>query len=309
MQRRPLGSTGLNVSPLSFGASPLGGAFGRIDEAECIRAVHTALDLGINLIDTSPYYGSTRSETVLGRALKSVQRDQYLLSTKVGRIESDRFDFSAAWVTQSVEESLQRLGVEYVDLLFCHDIEFVNIQPVLNSAIPALRRLQEQGKVRFIGVSGYPLAIYRKALEQTALDIVLSYAHYNLTNTTLASLLPLLQAKGVALVNASPMAMALLTGGDLPPWHPAPATLREACRRAYACCADRGKSLPALALQFAVTRPDIPTTLVGMSSRKMVEENVTWASEPLDRELLAEVQAILAPVKDICWPSGLPENN
>jgi L-galactose dehydrogenase len=309
MHYRPLGNTGLRVSVLSFGASPLGGAFGAIDEAEGIRAVHAALDLGINLIDTSPYYGRTRSEAVLGRALRDVPRERYLLSTKVGRIEAGKFDFSTAWVRKSVEESLQRLGVERVDLLFCHDIEFVNVQHVIDEAIPALRDFQRQGKIRFVGVSGYPLAIYPRVLSETDLDVVLSYARYNLTNTTLTTLLPELSRRNAALVNASPMAMGLLTGGELPPWHPAPSPLREACLRAFDHCTQRGKSLPALALQFALAEERIPTTLVGMSTVEMVAQNVRWASEPLDEGLLNEVQAILRPVKDISWPSGLPENN
>src|SRR5512146_2782692 len=117
MNTRLLGRTGLQVSVLSFGGSSLGGVFREADEAEAIRTVHAALDCGINFIDVSPYYGKTRAETVLGRALKGIPRDRYLLATKVGQYDDGVFDFSAARVTRSLDESCRRLGVDTVDLL------------------------------------------------------------------------------------------------------------------------------------------------------------------------------------------------
>ena len=112
MHYRPLGQTGLNVSILSYGASPLGGVFRDTDDHEGIRTVHTALDLGINFIDVSPYYGATRAETVLGRALRGIARDRYILATKVGQYGDGQFDFSAARMTRSLDESCARFGVE-----------------------------------------------------------------------------------------------------------------------------------------------------------------------------------------------------
>src|SRR5579872_2891155 len=173
MQYRLLGETGLNVSVLSYGASPLGSVFRDIDEAEGIRTVHTALDLGINFIDVSPYYGLTRAETVLGRALASVPRDSYYLATKVGRYGADTFDFSAQRVTASVDESLTRLGIAYIDLIQCHDIEFGSLDQVVEETIRALWRLRKQGKVRFIGITGYPLKIFREVLSRTSVDTIL----------------------------------------------------------------------------------------------------------------------------------------
>ena len=116
MQYRPLGNTGINVSILSFGASSLGAVFHDIDESDAQRAVHVAVDHGINFIDVSPYYGATKAETVLGRALKNIPRDRYYLATKVGQYGEGEFDFSAGRVTKSVDESLARLNVDYVDL-------------------------------------------------------------------------------------------------------------------------------------------------------------------------------------------------
>jgi L-galactose dehydrogenase len=309
MNYRPLGNTGLQVSVLSYGASPLGSVFRPIDEAEGIRTVHTALDLGINFIDVSPFYGLTRAETVLGKALAGIPRDHYYLATKVGRYGQDVFDFSAARMTASVDESLCRLQVEHVDLIQCHDIEFGSLDQVVHETLPALQKLREQGKARFIGITGYPLAIYPRVLDQVPVDTVLSYCHYALNDTSLEELLPYLEQKGVGIINASPFSMGLLTERGAPEWHPAPEFLKAACARAAAHCRSRGVDIAQLALQFALSNPAIATTLVGTASPENLRKNVAWSEQPPDPELLAEVQAILAPVRNMTWPSGRPENS
>jgi aryl-alcohol dehydrogenase-like predicted oxidoreductase len=308
MEYRVLGHTGLRVSKLSFGASSLGSEFRQIDEAEGIRAVHTALDLGINLIDVAPYYGRTTAETVLGKALRGVSRDRYYLETKVGRYGRERFDFSAERVTASLEESLTRLNVEYVDLVHCHDIEFGDLDQIVEETIPALRKLQAQGKARFVGVTGLPLTVFRYVLDRTDLDAILSYCHYALNDATLAELIPDLQDEGVGIINASPLSMRLLTDEGPPDWHPASADIKRACARAAAFCREQGTDIARLAIQFSTANPDIATTLMGSANPDNVAKNVQWASEPLDRSLLDQVLAILQPIQGQGWPSGRPEN-
>ena len=206
MQYRTLGNTGLTVSVLSYGASSLGGVFRSIDENEGIRAARLAIDLGINFIDVSPYYGLTRAEIVLGRALSGIPRDRYYLATKVGRYGDSEFDFSARRVTASVDESLSRLNVEYIDVIQCHDIEYGDLDQVVNETIPALRALRDRGKVRFIGVTGLPLSIFGYVLDHTEVDTILSYCRYCLNDTSLESFLPRLREKRVGVINASPWA-------------------------------------------------------------------------------------------------------
>lgn len=309
MQYRPLGTTGLEVSSLGYGASPLGSVFRPVDEAEGIRTVHTAIDLGINFIDVAPYYGLTRAEEVLGRALASVPRNRYYLATKVGRYGAEEFDFSAERVTRSVDESLRRLGVEVIDLIQCHDIEFGSLDQVVEETLPALRRLREEGKVRFIGITGYPLRIFREVLERTEVDTVLSYCRYSLNDTSLEAVIPFLEAKGVGIISASPLSMGLLTERGAPDWHPAPEALRRACEEAAAHCRKRGTDIAQLALQFALANAHIACTLVGTGSPENLRKNVEWSAGPPDPELLAEVQAILLPMLNLTWPSGRPENN
>lgn len=309
MEYRTLGKTQLQVSALSFGASSLGGVFKPVDESLAIRTVHTALDLGINFIDVSPFYGYTKAEQVLGKALKGVPRDRYYLATKVGRYGDAEFDFSAQRTLQSVDASLRRLGVEYLDIIQSHDNEYGDLNQVIGETIPALRRVQKEGKARFVGVTGYPLKIFDVILSRVEVDTILSYNHYALNDTTLTSLLPWLQSEETGVINASPVSQGLLTNNELPAWHPAPQNVRQACSAAAAFCRQQGTDIAKLAMQFSVANPAIHTTLVGTANPANLQKNVQWISEPIDQTLLAKVQEILAGIKDQGWILGRPENN
>jgi aryl-alcohol dehydrogenase-like predicted oxidoreductase len=309
MEMRTLGRTGMKVSALGYGASPLGQEFGPVDVQEALRTVRVALDLGITHIDTSPYYGRGMSEVLLGIALRDVPRDSYTLSTKLGRYDSDKFDFSARRVVESVDVSLHRLGTDHIDLMLCHDIEFVDVSRVIEETLPALRRVQEQGKVRFVGVSGYPLRIFERVLDATELDAIMTYGHYTLQNRTLMGLLPRLEEAGVGVLNAGPLGERLLTNRPVPDWLPASGAIRRTCRQAAVHCAERGADIAKLALQFALRRPEIATTVVSSARPASVRQWIQWMEEPFDEELAAEVEAILRPVLDQGWPSGRPENN
>ena len=309
MEYRALGNTGLDVSVLSFGASSLGSVFRDIDESEGVRTVHTAIDLGINFIDVSPFYGLTKAETVLGKALKEIPRDKYVLATKVGRYGEDSFDFSAERVTASVDESLHRLNVDTIDLIQCHDIEFGSLDQVVEETIPALRKLQTQGKVRFVGITGLPLKIFRYVIDRTYVDTILSYCRYSLNDTGLADLVPYLQDKGVGVISASPLSMGLLTRRGAPDWHPATDDIKAACARAAQHCQDNGADIAKLAMQYSLANPDIATTLVGTANPVNIEKNVRWIEEPINQSLLDEVLAILEPIHNKTWPGGRPENN
>src|SRR3954454_23815652 len=239
MKFRTLGRTGLQLSWLGFGASSLGQEFRPVDLNEAVRSVGVALDLGMNFIDTSPYYGRGMSECLLGVALRGVPRDRYYLGTKLGRYDPVHFDFSARRVVESVDVSLQRLGVEYLDVILCHDIEFVDMAQIVNETLPALRKIQQQGKVRFLGVSGYPMKMFRYVLDRADLDVVLSYNHYTLQNTMFADLVPYLKGKGVGIMNAAPFSARLLTNAPLPPWHKSTPFVRETAKKASDYCASR----------------------------------------------------------------------
>ncbi|WP_027085510.1 aldo/keto reductase [Cohnella panacarvi] len=309
MKYRPLGKTGLEVSALSFGASSLGSVFRETDDAEAIRTVHAAIDAGINYIDVSPYYGATKAETVLGKAISQMSRDRFYLSTKAGRYGVDTFDFSSSRIESSLEESLRRLNTDYVDILFLHDIEFVPPEIILEEAIPALNRLKKQGKIRNSGICGLPLALFEQLLPQVEVDAIISYCHYSLNDTSLLQLLPLLDARGVGLVNASPLSMGLLSTRGTPDWHLASPELKETCLKAARYLESRGEDIAKLAIQFSTGNERVPTTLVSTANPDNIVRNAKWTEVPMDLELLSEVSDILKPVHNTTWVSGLQRYN
>ncbi len=307
---RPLGRTGLELPILSFGASSLGQEFRSVKLDEALESVRVALDCGLNFIDTSPFYGRGMSEVLLGIALRGVPRDSYTLCTKLGRYDLTHFDFSARRVAESVDVSLHRLGTDHLDIILCHDIEFVPMQQIVDETLPALRKIQQSGKVRFIGISGYPMKAFRLVLEQTDVDCVLSYNQYTLQNTRFADdLLPLLRERGIGAMNAGPFSARLLTNAPLPAWLKEPEEVKAAARQAAALCAGQGVDIAQLALQFSCAHPEIATTVAGSANPANIRKWAEWLAQPIDEELLREVQAIFAPVKNLGHLEGLPENN
>ncbi len=309
MQTRPLGKTGLQLPILSFGASSLGQEFRSVQLDEALRSVRVALDCGLNFIDTSPFYGRGMSEVLLGIALRGVPRDSYLLCTKLGRYDLGHFDFSAKRVAESVDVSLHRLGTDHLDIILCHDIEFVPMQQIVDETI---RRCEDPAvrKVRFIGFSGYPQKIFRFICDQTDVDCVLSYNQYTLQNTRfLDETVPYLKSKNIGVMNAGPFSARLLTNATLPAWLKEPENVKAAARKAAELCAQRGSDIAKLALQFSCEHPDIATTVAGSANPTNISNWAKWLNEPIDRALLEEVQAIFAPVKNIGHAEGLPQNN
>lgn len=296
-------SPDVTVSPLGYGAAPLGNVYGEVDPAIGIASVHRAIDLGVTFFDVSPYYGNTVAEDVLGRALAG-RREEVILCTKAGRYGADTFDFSAERIGRSAEESLRRLRTDYLDVLLAHDIEFGDPEQVLGETIDALEDVKRRGLCRMIGASAYPLHVLRRAIEARRLDAVISYCHYCLFNTGLEDLIPVARSRGTRVINASPLGMGLLADAPPPDWHPAPPDLVTACRRAAEICAAHGVQLADLALQFAMGAQGVWTTVIGMPTTDQVERNVRAAEIEPDRELLAAVREVLAPVDGTTWPSG-----
>ena len=309
MERRKLGKTGFDVPVLTFGASSLGQEFRQVDLGEAVRSVRVALDLGMNFIDTSPYYGRGMSEVLLGVALREVPRDSYLLCTKLGRYAPAHFDFSAKRVAESIDVSLERMKTDHLDVILCHDIEYVDMNQIVQETLPAIAKARQQGKVKFLGVSGYPMKIFRWVLERAELDVILSYNHYTLQNTMLADIVPMLKSKGVGVMNAAPFSARLLTNQPLPAWHKATPQVREVAARAAALCAAKGSDIAKLALQYSIRHPDLATCIVGSANPQNVAKWAQWAAEPVDEKLLAEVLDILRPIHNWFYVEGRPENN
>jgi L-galactose dehydrogenase len=308
MEYRKLGHTDLSLSLIGFGSATLGDVFGNVDPSDAIRAVHLAVDSGINFFDSSPYYGITLAETRLGQALVG-RRNRVVLATKCGRYGFDEFDFSAKRVTASIDESLRRLQTDYIDLFQAHDVEFGDVEQIIRETLPALRKLQQQGKVRYIGITGYPPKLLRRIAEAVPVDSILTYCRYNLINTDMDGILtPFARERGIGLINASGLCMGLLTEQGPPDWHPAPQVVRDAGRKAAEFCRAHGADISKLALRFCLDHPFVSSTLIGIASTRQVETSLELLNSSTDKELLAQVEAILEPVLNYVWPSGRPEN-
>jgi len=308
MRYRKLGMTELNLSLLGFGASPLGDVFSPTDPAEGERAVHHALDQGVNFFDVSPYYGATLAEARLGSALAG-RRNSVILATKCGRYGVDLFDFSAKGIAGGLEDSLRRLRTDYVDLLQVHDIEFGDTEQIIHETLPALKQLQKQGKTRYIGITGYSLKTLLQVAAAVPVDAMLSYCRYNLLVTDMdEALVPFARQHEIGLINASPLHMGMLTENGAPEWHPAEPAVHAASRRAEAVCRAHGVSLPEVALRFCLAHPYVSSTLVGMATRQQVDENLRALNAVDDEELIAEIQAVIVRDQNVVWTSGREEN-
>jgi len=306
MQYRKLGLTGLDVSVISQGGAAIGQQYGPVSINEVAGCVHAAIDAGINLIDTSAFYGLGKSEEILGEVLQGGWREKIHICTKAGRLDRDKFDFTAAGMRACFEGSLKRLRTDHVEILLAHDIEFADdYELVFTETARVLHELKKEGKCRFIGMSALPLGLLRQAIEKCNLDVVISYCHFSLQNISLLTeLLPVAERLGVGVLNASPLSMGLLTNQGPPPWHPAPEAIQLACRKAAEHCRSRGADIATLGMQFCFAETRIPSTITGTAKASELETNLKALNSPIDAKLLAEVQAILAPVKDRVWPSG-----
>jgi aryl-alcohol dehydrogenase-like predicted oxidoreductase len=310
MQRRILGKTGLELPVLSFGASSLGAEFRSVQLDEVFESIRVALELGLNLIDTSPYYGRGMSEVLLGIALQGVPRSNYLLCTKLGRFDANHFDFSAKRVAESVDVSLHRLRTDHLDIILCHDIEFVPLRQIIDETLPALRKIQASGKVRYVGISGYPMKIFDVIQREAELDCILSYNQYTLQNTRLVDdILPTMREKGIGVMNAGPFAARLLTNAPLPSWHRDSKEVQKVAREAAIFCEKQGVDIAHLALHFSCAHPDLATTIAGSANPNNIRKWVQWLNSPVDPALLADVLKILQPVHNVSHLEGLPENN
>ena len=312
MEKHKLGNTGLEVSALSFGASSLGGVFHEIDESRALEAVFTAIEGGMNLIDVSPYYGHYKAETVLGKALRQIPRESYILSTKVGRYGKDgvnTWDYSGRRAQESVSESMERLGVEYIDLIHVHDIEFQagmpgGLQKVVDETLPALVELKEKGLVGHVGITDLQLDNLKWVIDHSPkgmVETVLNFCHYCLCDDALADDLDYFEQHGIGLINASPLSMGLLSSRGIPQWHPAPKTLVEACKRAAEHCAQKGYPIEKLAMQFAVSNTRVPTTLFSSANPDNVRRNLEFIADPIDWQLVKEVQDIIGSAMRQTW--------
>ena len=313
MRYTELGKTGMKISHLSFGASSLGSVFRETNEKESFEAVEAAIEGGINFIDVSPYYGHYKAETVLGKALRNIPRDKYYLSTKVGRYGKDgvnTWDYSAKRVTDSVYESMERLGIDHIDLINVHDIEFQaalpgGLQKVVDETLPALFELRDKGVVSHVGITDLQLPNLKWVIERCeGVESILNFCHYTLNDDALIDYAGFFEQHGVGIINASPLSMGLLSQRGVPCWHPAPKPLVKACQKAAEYCSEQGYPIEKLAVQYSVSNPRIASTLFSSANPDNVRRNIQWANEEPDWDLVDKVKEIIGDQQRVTWANS-----
>ena len=317
MLTRPLGTTGTAVTAIGYGAAPLGNLYTAVSDAEADAAVQAAWDAGIRYFDTAPHYGLGLSERRLGAALQGRPRDELVISTKVGRVllpapggEHERDlaagfdvpadlrrerDFSRDGVLRSIEASLDRLGLDRVDVAYVHDPDD-HEEAALEGALPALVELRDQGVVRAVGVGMNQSAMPARFVERVDLDVVLLAGRYNLLDqSALDDLLPAALRRGTSIVVGGVFGSGVLAR-EWPPddathdYGPAPAEVLGRARRMAQLCREHGVTLPAAAVQFPLAHPAVASSLLGMRSAAEVERNAALLDVRVPRELWDALQ-------------------
>lgn len=315
MNYNEIGKTGMKVSQLSFGASSLGGVFHSVKETSAIDAVLAAVEGCMNFIDVSPYYGHYKAETVLGKALPLIPRDKYYLSTKVGRYGENgvnMWDYSAERVTRSVYESMERLHIDYIDLINVHDVEFQGdreggLDLICNETLPALVELREKGVVGHVGITDLQPENLKYVIEHVpagTVESVLCFCHYSLNDEMLNDYFDFFEANNIGIINASPLSMGLLSSRGAPEWHPAPKSLIDACQKAVAHCNAKNYPIEKLAIQYSISNPRIATTLFSSANPDNVKKNLEFANAPIDWDLVKEVQDIIGDQMRVRWKNS-----
>ncbi|XP_044751205.1 L-galactose dehydrogenase-like [Coccinella septempunctata] len=299
MKYNKLGPTDLMVSRLSLGSGGFSHFYGDYSLEECRLLVRESLESGINYIDTGPWYGHGTAEKILGQCLRDIPRQAYYIGSKVGRYEADpkfMFDFSAEKTRESVKKSLETLGVGYIDVMQVHDCEFASsLDIILNETLPTLQEFVNEGKIRFIGITGYPNSILKEVIERSRVKIstVLSYTRLTMIDRSLNEFIPFYKTHDIGIINASVHAMGLLTNGGPQIWHPASDYLKKICLEAGNFCKENGVELGKLALHFALLQNGPDTILTGVNTRALFEINLDVVQNGLSEKELQVYEEVM----------------
>lgn len=302
--RRALGRTGLEVSPVCIGTSPLASMpehYGyQVSEQRAKATISAALSGPFNFIDTSNNYGAGAAERLIGSMLTAAGGlpPGFVLASKVDA-DPDTGDFSGERVKRSVQESLQRLGLDRVQLMYLHDPEFhLSFAEALapGGAVEALVQLRDEGVLQHLGVAGGEVPLLRDFIATDLFEVVLCHNRFTLVDRCAEPLMDDARRRGLAFVNAAPYGGGILAQGpDVQPryaYEPAARVTTEAVRAMHRACAGHGVPLAAAALQFSVRDPRVTSTVVGVSAPARIEETAQLMGQQVTAELWTELDSL-----------------
>jgi len=306
--------TGVEVSRLSLGTAALGGLYTSVSDQDCTATVHTAIDNGINFIDTAPHYGKGTSEVRLGKALGGRDRSTFVISTKIGRllvpsttdiddffIDADntverKFDYSPSGVRKSLESSLERLGIDSVEILFIHDPDS-NADEAILDAYPELDRMRSEGIIKAIGVGMNQCEIPIRIMKETDIDMVLIAGRYSLLDQqALEELLPTALARNVDVIVAGVFNSGILANpvkGSTFDYLPASEELLAKAARIREVLDGHQVSLTSAALQFPLRHPAVKSVLVGCRSAAEVATNIREFDKTIENRAWDDLESVL----------------
>lgn len=306
--------SGLQIPEFGIGTSPFGGLFASVSESAVADVISTSMEMGLNYFDTAPHYGMGSAEVRLGRNINHLPRSSFVVSTKVGRliVPSEKaddpgwenstaaveriFDFSAAGVERSLLESLERLKMESVEMVFIHDPDGAADQAI-SEAYPVLERLRAEGIVRTIGIGITSNEIPTRFINETDIDVVLIALKYTLLDQSAATeLLPTALRKGVSVIAGGVFNSGILTNpkvGATFNYEPASPEVLARAQKIEKFFVDRGVSLAQAALQFPMQHPAISAILVGCRSADEVTTNVALYNKEIDSHIWSEFNTFL----------------
>lgn len=322
-QKRKFGRTDLNVTAFGFGTAPLGNFLAEMDEATATAMFDTAWEAGVRMFDTAPMYGHGLSEARTAQALRWKHRDDFVLASKVGRLLKParraaidfapwvnaapftlQFDYSYDGTMRAFEDSLQRLALEHIDIMFIHDIDVFTrgteqpevFKQAMDGCYRALASLRDQGALKAIGVGVNEWEVCHAALEQRDFDAFLLAGRYTLLEQdALDAFLPLCEARGAAVLVGGGFNSGILATGAKPGakynYAPAPAAIMEKVAKIETVCAAHNVPLAAAALQFVVAHPAIPSFIAGTRNVQQLQQNLAWFSHPIPPAFWADLKA------------------
>jgi len=285
------------VTDLGLGTAPLAGLYAPLDEETAHAVVERAWELGMRRFDTAPYYGCGLAEQRLGAVVRTKPRDEFVLSTKVGRLlrpdaagwDGAYFDFSYEAALRSLDESLARLGLDRVDVALVHDPDD-HYEEALNGAFRALQRLRDEGIVRAIGVGMNQTAILARFAREADPDCLLVAGRYTILDRTAAEeLLPICEARGIDVIAGGVFNSGVLAGGTTFDYETAPPEVVARVERLREICTRHGVPLQAAAVQFPLRHPAVTTVVVGCSTPEEVEEDVHLSALEVPEALWNEI--------------------
>ncbi|XP_059059776.1 uncharacterized protein LOC131853008 [Achroia grisella] len=299
MKYNELGTTGIKVSHISLGGAAFANIYGTYDENRSLQLIKESLKRGINYVETGPWYGQGSSERTFGKALQGVPRETYFIGSKVGRYEKETdkmFDFSAEKTEASVDNTLNLLGLDYVDLIQVHDPTFApDTSIILKETLPALEKAVRDGKARYIGIADYDIDLMQMIVEESDVNIstVLSYAKSTLIDNRLQNYTKYFKSKGVGVINAAATGMGLLSNKGPQPWHPANDDIKAVCKKASDYCKAQNVELARIATWYSLNQPDIDTNICGFFNVEQLVDSIEVLDgglTDLEKKVLAELQ-------------------